>query len=388
MRSPRRPSSRPPRRGVPSSAARAAVPFVDLAPQHDEVARDLRARIDAVLQRNHYILGEELAGFEADFARYCGAAHCVGVANGSDALELSLRALGVGPGDEVIVPAFTFVATALAALRVGARPVFVDVTDDTLLLDPDAVARALSPQTRAVIPVHLYGQCAPMEALAAVAAPRGVPLIEDAAQAHGAWRNGQRAGTLGALAAFSFYPGKNLGALGDGGAVTTSDAALARTLRALRNYGSEVKYEHPVAGWNSRLDELQAAALSVKLPRLDGWNALRAEAAARYDALLAGDERVRRVATAPGNVHARHLYVVRVEGRDEVLTRMAARGVSCVAHYPRAVHTQGAFAHLGHAPEDFPVANRAAAEVLSLPLYPGITASAQCRVIDALRDAL
>ena len=361
---------------------------MDLSWQHAEVAVALRTRMDAVLRAGVFVLGDDVAAFEAEFARYCGAAHCVSVASGSDALELMLRALGIGPGDEVIVPAHTFVATALAVHRVGARPVLVDVTDDDLLLDPRAVEAALTSRTRAVIPVHLYGQCAPMEALRAVACRKGVALLEDAAQAHGASRGRRRAGSLGAMAAFSFYPGKNLGALGDGGAVTTDDAALAQTLRALRNYGSEVKYDHPVAGWNSRLDTLQAAALSVKLARLDAWNALRAEAAARYDALLAGDDRVRRVATAPGNTHARHLYVVRVPARDAVMRAMAARGVGTVAHYPKPVHLQGAFAYLGHTAGDFPVTERAAAEVLSLPMFPGITAAQQCRAVDALRAVL
>jgi dTDP-4-amino-4,6-dideoxygalactose transaminase len=373
---------------VTAAADEGPIPLVDLSASHAEVAAEIAAGWERVLSRTAFILGDEVAGFEEAFAAFCGVAHCVGVASGTDALELALRALGVGAGDEVILPANTFVATALAVTRAGATPVLVDVDPATLLVDPEAVRAAWSPRTGAVMPVHLFGQVAPMEELLPVAAAAGVPVVEDAAQAHGATRHGAGAGTFGAAAGTSFYPGKNLGAYGDAGAVLTPSADLAARLRALRNYGSERKYHHPEAGFNSRLDTLQAVVLSAKLTRLAEGNAARRAAAARYDDLLDDLEEVTRPVTLPGNEHVFHLYVIRVPRRDEVLAHLGQAGIGAGVHYPVPIHRQGAFASLGYRPGAFPVAEAAAAEILSLPLYPQITAAQQERVVDELRKAL
>ena len=360
------------------------IPLVDLAAQHREIAGEVDEGFASVAARTAFILGDEVGHFEREFADFVGVEHCVGVANGTDALELVLRAIGVGAGDEVVVPANTFVATALAVVRAGATPVFVDCDPVHHLID--AAKLPLGPRTKAILAVHLYGQMAPMEALAA-AAP-GVTLLEDAAQAHGATRLGRQAGTLGLVAGTSFYPGKNLGAYGDGGAVLTGSGEVADKVRALRNYGSTTKYHHPALGMNSRLDTLQAVVLRAKLKRLAAWNEARRAAARRYDDLLARLPGVGLPRTAPGNEHVWHLYVVRVPRRDQVMSRLIAAGIGAGVHYPIPLHLQGAFAHLGHVPGDFPVAERAAAEVLSLPLFPHITAEQQAQVARELRNAL
>lgn len=366
----------------------AKVPLVDLAVQHDQIAAEVERGWARVLDRTAFVLGDEVAGFERELAEFAEVAHCVGVANGTDALELALRAVGVGPGDEVVLPANTFIATALAAARAGATPVLVDCDPVHHLIDVDAVAARIGPRTRAVVPVHLYGQMADVEALAGLAERHGLVVVEDAAQCQGARRHGRHAGGVGAVAATSFYPGKNLGAYGDGGAVLTGSDALAARVRALRNYGSETKYEHPETGFNSRLDTLQAVVLSAKLRRLARWNDERRAAAARYRELLSGLDAVELPSEAPGNEHVWHLYVVRVPERDRVLEALHAAGIGAGIHYPRPVHLQGAFAHLGHVEGDFPVSEAAAASILSLPIYPGITASQQEQVADALRGAL
>jgi len=360
------------------------IPLVDLAAQHAEVASEVEAGFAAVIGRTAFILGAEVEEFERSFAAFAGVSHCIGVANGTDALELALRAAGAGPGDEVIVPANTFVATALAVVRAGATPVFADCDDTHQLIDPRALR--LGPRTRAVVAVHLYGQMAAVEDL--VSAAPGIALVEDAAQAHGASRHGRQAGTIGIAAGTSFYPGKNLGAYGDGGAVLTGSDAIATAVRALRNYGGTVKYHHDVLGTNSRLDTLQAVVLRAKLRRLATWNAARRAAAARYDELLAGLPQVVRPRTAPGNEHVWHLYAVRVPRRDRLLERLLAAGIGAAIHYPVPLPLQPAFAHLGHRRGDFPVSERAAAETLSLPMFPHITAAQQERVVDALRAAL
>jgi dTDP-4-amino-4,6-dideoxygalactose transaminase len=341
-----------------------------------------------VLARTGFILGAEVAEFEASFARFVGVPHCIGVANGTDALELALRAIGVGPSDEVVVPTNSFIASALAVARAGARPVLVDCEADTHLLDVADVARKLTPRTRALMPVHLYGQVAPMEALAPLVAGRRIAIVEDAAQAQGAAREGRSAGGFGTVAATSFYPGKNLGAYGDAGAVLTASDEIAQRLRALRNYGSEVKYHHPETGFNSRLDTLQAVVLNAKLKRLADWNAARRRAAERYHELLAGTPGLTLPVTLPGNQHIWHLYVVRVPRRDQVLAQLAAAGIGAGIHYPVPIHLQGAFRHLGHRAGDFPVAERAAAEVLSLPLFAEVTPEQQERTASALKRAL
>jgi dTDP-4-amino-4,6-dideoxygalactose transaminase len=373
---------------VTSTVAEGPVPLVDLAAAHAEVAAEIAAGWERVLTRSAFILGDEVGEFEQAFAAFSGVDHCVGVASGTDALELALRALDIGRGDEVILPANTFVATALAVARAGATPVVVDVDPASLLIDPGAVGAALSPRTRAVMPVHLFGQVAPMEDLQPLARAAGVHIVEDAAQSHGATRHGIGAGAFGVAAGTSFYPGKNLGAYGDAGAVLTSSAEVAGRLRALRNYGSDRKYHHPDAGFNSRLDTLQAVVLSAKLARLAEGNTARRAAAARYDDLLDDLEEVTRPLTLPGNEHVFHLYVVRLPRRDEVLAHLGRAGIGAGVHYPVPVHLQGAFADLGYRPGACPVAEAAAAEILSLPLYPQITAAQQERVVDELRKAL
>jgi dTDP-4-amino-4,6-dideoxygalactose transaminase len=364
------------------------IPLVDLALQHRAIAEEVARGFADVCARGAFILGAEVARFEEAFARFAGVAHCVGVANGTDALELALRAAGVGAGDEVVLPANTFIATALAVVRAGATPVLVDCDPVYHLLDPSAVRAALGPRTRALVPVHLYGQMAPMEDLRAVASAAGVAIVEDAAQAHGATRDGTPAGGLGVAAGTSFYPGKNLGAYGDGGAVLTTSAEIAARVRALRNYGSEAKYEHPERGFNSRLDTLQAVVLNAKLAHLAAWNDARRAAARCYDELLAGIPGVVLPATLSGNVHVWHLYVVRVQERDRVLGRLKDAGIDAGVHYPVPIHLQGAFRDLGYRPGDFPIAEAAARDILSLPIYPGITPAQQERVATALRAAL
>lgn len=358
------------------------VPFVDLAAAHAEVDQEVRAGFDRVLATTAFVQGADVAAFEAEYAEFTGAAHCAGVANGTDAIELALRALGVGAGAEVVLPANTFVATAEAVVRAGAKPVLVDVDPDHLLIDPALAGAAVGPSTGAIVPVHLYGQFAPMDPLLEL----GPPVVEDAAQSQGAAQHGR--GVSGALAATSFYPGKNLGAYGDAGAVVTGSAELARTVRLLRDHGSEEKYHHRIVGFNSRLDTLQAVVLRAKLRRLARWNELRRAAAARYAGLLAGLPGVVLPSPAPGNEHVWHLFVVRVPQRDEVARRLAGLGVRCGVHYPVPVHLQPAFRPLGHAPGDFPITETAAAEILSLPMFPQITESQQHRVADALRKVI
>ncbi len=366
----------------------AQIPLVDLQAQHRQVADEVSEGFARVLENTSFILGKEVAQFEAQFAQFVGVKHCIGVANGTDALELLLRAANVGVGDEVVLPANTFIATALAVARAGATPVLVDCEPTHQLMDVRRVEEKLTPRTRALMPVHLFGQLAPMKPLAALAKARGLLLFEDAAQAQGATQDGASAGTFGDGAGTSFYPGKNLGAYGDAGGVLTASDALAKRLRALRSYGSEVKYHHPETGFNSRLDTLQAVVLSAKLKRLAGWNAQRREAARRYDELLKDLPGVTLPRTLPGNEHIWHLYVIRVPERDAVLRKLHEAGVGAGVHYPVPVHLQGAFAHLGHKEGDFPVAERAAREILSLPMFAEITAQQQEQVCAALRKAL
>lgn len=365
-----------------------SIPLADLSIQHREVADEIAAGFAEVIGQAAYVLGPRVADFEEAFARYAGVRHCVGVGSGTDAIELILRALSIGPGHEVILPANTFIATALAVVRAGARPVLVDVDARHCLIDADQVDARVTPKTRAVIAVHLYGQIAPMESLAGISSRSGIALLEDAAQAHGASRRGRRAGSLGAAAAFSFYPSKNLGAYGDAGAVVTDDDRIANAVRRLRNWGSERKYHHDDVGFNSRLDSIQAVVLGAKLKHLDAWNHARRRAAVRYDELLADLPGVEIPATLAGNEHAWHLYVVRLPDRDRVHAAMQAQGVGAGIHYPVPVHLQKAFRGLGLPRGTFPVTERLASECLSLPLFPGITAGQQQRVVEVLRSAL
>ncbi|MFY9821575.1 MAG: DegT/DnrJ/EryC1/StrS family aminotransferase [Thermoanaerobaculia bacterium] len=365
----------------------APIPLVDLKAQHAEIAAEVEAGFARVIADTAFILGPAVQEFETAFARFCGVPHCIGVANGTDAIELVVRALGLGAGDEVIVPANTFIATALGVLRAGARPVLADCGAHHLL-DPDRIEAAITPRTRAILPVHLFGQMADMEAIGEIAAARGLAVIEDAAQSQGARRHGRPSGSLGIAAATSFYPGKNLGAYGDAGAVVTSSEEIAARLHKLRNWGSDRKYYHPEIGFNSRLDTLQAVVLSAKLRRLEAWNEARRRAAARYDALLAGVAGVETPRTLPGNEHVWHLYVVRVPRRDEVLARLNAAGIGAGIHYPLPLHLHGALHCLGYREGDFPQAEKAAGEILSLPMYPHLTDAQQDRVVERLADAL
>ena len=366
----------------------ATIPLVDLRAAHAEVAAEIGAGFDDVIASAAFIKGEVVAAFERDYAAFTGVAHCVGVANGTDAIELALRAAGVPAGTEAIMPANTFVATAEAVVRAGARPAFADVDPDHLLLDPHALETALSPETGAVLPVHLFGQMAPMAAIAQVAGQQEAVLIEDAAQAHGATQGGRPAGSLGLLAGVSFYPGKNLGAYGDAGAVLTESAEYARQVRLLGDHGTERRYEHLTIGFNSRLDTLQAVVLRARLRKLAAGNQARRQAASRYSELLADVPNVILPATAPGNEHVWHLYVIRIPRRDHVLRCLQDEGIQAGIHYPVPVHLQPAFRHLGYGPGDFPVAEAAAGQLLSLPLYPQITEEQQVRVADAVRRAL
>ncbi|MCG7288112.1 DegT/DnrJ/EryC1/StrS family aminotransferase [Cellulomonas sp. ACRRI] len=364
------------------------IPLVDLAAQQAEVHAEVRAGLDEVFATTAFVGGPAVGRFEAAYAAAVGARHCVGVANGTDALELALRAVGVGTGGEVVLPVNTFVATAEAVSRIGAVPVLVDVDPVHLLVDPAAVRAAVGPRTAALVPVHLFGQVAPVEELLKTAADAGVPLVEDAAQAQGARRHGRPAGTLGIAAGTSFYPGKNLGAAGDAGAVTTDDAAVAHRVRALAAHGSTRKYRHDVVGMNSRLDTVQAVVLEAKLRRLAGWNARRRAAAARYADLLRDLPAVRPPVADPANEDVWHLYVVQVPDRDRVLAALHEAGVGAGVHYPVPLHLTGAYRHLGLGPGAFPVAEAAAGRILSLPMHPHLTAAQQERVVEVLRRAV
>lgn len=348
------------------------VPFLDLKSPYDELKPEIDAAIQRVLDSGWFILGPEVETFERAFATYCDAAHAVSVANGLDALHLALLAMDVGPGDEVIVPSNTYIATWLAVSQCGATPVPVEPRADTHTLDPDRVEAAITPRTRVILPVHLYGLPADMDPLCAIARRHGLRILEDGAQSHGARYKGRPLGAHGDAVAWSFYPGKNLGALGDGGAVTTDDPALADRLRVLRNYGSRVKYVNEVKGWNSRLDPMQAAVLGVKLARLDAWNDRRRALAARYTAGLAavaGPDLGLPVSPA-GFDSAWHLYVVTTPHRAALQAALAEAGIGTLIHYPIAPHRQQAYAELGLGPGSQPIAERLADQVLSLPMGP------------------
>jgi len=374
------------------------VPFVDLAAQVRPSKAEYLAAFERVLDSGGFIGGAAVASFEAAFASYCGAPHAIAIRTGTDALVLALRALGVGRGDEVITAANSFFATAEAISHAGATPVLADVDDATLLLDPADAARRITRRTRAVIPVHLFGQIADMAPIRAFAAANRLHVLEDAAQAHGATRIGPagpgseawRAGSIAEIAAFSFYPTKNLGALGEGGAITTRDGELAERARRLRDHGQAGRHDHVDIGYNARLDALQCACLSISLARLDDGNAARRGAAARYREQLAGVAGVRLVAEAAGSSPVYHLMVVRVaaERRDAVRDSLGKAGIATAIHYPRPIHLQAAYAHLGQGPGSCPVSERAANEMISLPMFPDLTAAQIDRVVDALRAAL
>jgi dTDP-4-amino-4,6-dideoxygalactose transaminase len=365
------------------SRAAATVPFVDLAAQHAAIRLEAGAATARVLSDADFILGREVDCFEQEFARYCGCDHGIGVDSGTSALELALRAYGIGDGDEVIAPANTFIATALAISSTGATPVLVDVDAATHTIDPSRLEDTITSRTRAVMPVHLYGQPADMDVISDIARRRQLVVIEDACQAHGARYRGRRVGALGHAAALSFYPSKNLGACGDGGMVVTNDADAARSLRLLRNYGQEKKYYHVVRGYNRRLDTLQAALLRIKLKYLDTWNGERRRRADVYTRLLQD------VVVTPVTAHYAepvwHLYVIQASNRDGLQAYLAERGIGTVIHYPTPIHLQPAYRDLGYKKGDFPITERAADEVLSLPMYPELPLAAIEIVAGAVR---
>jgi dTDP-4-amino-4,6-dideoxygalactose transaminase len=360
------------------------VPFLDLKAAHGELSDEIEGAVLRVVRSGQYILGPEVEAFESAFAAYCEASHCVGVGNGLDALHLILRGLGIGPGDEVIVASNTYIATWLAVTMVGATPVPVEPDPATHNLDPERVEPAITPRTRLLLPTHLYGQPADLDPLLDVARKRGLKLVEDAAQAHGARYKGKRIGAHGDAVAWSFYPGKNLGALGDGGAVTTDDGDLAQRVRILGNYGSRVKYVNEARGYNSRLDPIQAAVLSVKLKHLDEWNARRAASAERYTAQLSDTGLI--LPTVPNwAAPVWHQFIVRSCRRDALASALNAAGIQTLIHYPVPPHLQQAYADMGLPRGSLPIAEQLADEVLSLPMSPHLSPAQLDAVAEAIR---
>ena len=361
------------------------IPFVDLKAQYKQIKDEVDPAVLAVMQRGDFILGGAVTEFEREFADYCGVKYCVSVDSGYSALELIIRAYDIGPGDEVITAANTFIATTLAISNAGATPVLVDCDPITYNLDPSKIEAAITPRTKAIMPVHLYGQPADMDAINAIARKHNLSVFEDAAQAAGARYKGRRAGNLGDAAGFSFYPGKNLGAYGDGGAVTTNDETIAEKVRLLRNIGQKVKYHHEVKGFNHRLDTMQAAVLRVKLPYLDDWNASRRRAAATYARLLA--DLPIELPTYAGD-HIFHLYVIRVAGRDGLMDYLKEKGIASGLHYPIPIHLLPAYAELGHERGDFPVTEAYADTIVSLPIFPELDDEKVAYVAGAIREYL
>jgi len=367
------------------------IPFVDLQAQYQSIKHEVDAGIHRVLDASSYILGPEVEGFEREFAAYTNAQHCVAVNSGTAAIQLAVMACGIGAGDEVIVPANSFFATAEGVSTAGATPVFVDADAVSYTIDAAKIEAAITPRTRAIMPVHLYGQAADLDPIFEIAARHKLLVIEDAAQAHGAKYKGRPTGALGAAGAFSFYPGKNLGAYGEGGAVATNDAAVARRVRLLRDHGSEQKYRHEVVGYNFRLEGLQGAVLSVKLKHLDRWNELRRAHAAAYRELLAPlaqDGLIELPRAMPYAEHIYHLFVIQTGARDAVQQRLTEAGVATGIHYPVPIHLQPAYANLGYTAGDFPVTERQASRVLSLPMFPELTHEQLAHVAAATEDAV
>lgn len=360
------------------------VPFVDLAAQYRSIEQEVNAAIQKVLSRTNFILGEEVDQFESEFARFAGAKHAVAVGSGLDALRLALQGLGIGDGDEVIVPANTYIASALAVSAVGAQPVLVDCDPATYNIDVDRIEAALTPRTRAIMPVHLTGQAADMDPILDIARRRDLHVVEDAAQAHGTLYKGRPCGSFGSAAGFSFYPGKNLGAYGDGGLTTTNDDKLAAKLRALRNYGQEAKYHHVEKGGNARLDTLQAAVLNVKIKYLRKWNEARAANAARYREALQGIGDIAFQSPAAHSTHIYHLFIIETDARDELQRHLGAAQIQTGIHYPIPIHLQPAYADLDHAAGDFPEAERLAKRMLSLPMYAELAEGQIARVADEI----
>jgi dTDP-4-amino-4,6-dideoxygalactose transaminase len=364
------------------------VPFVDLAAQYRSIKPQVQSAINGVLDRNDYILGNDVAAFEKEFAKWTGAAHAVGCASGTDALILALRACGIGPGDEVITTPYTWISTVLAVTLVGAKPVFADINPATYNIDPAQIAKRITRRTKAILPVHIYGQSAAMDEIGDIAKKYKLLVIEDAAQSHGSYWRGLRVGQTGIVTCYSFYPGKNIGAYGDAGGVTTPDAKIARTLRMLRVMGQETKHKHEIIGYNSRLDTMQAAILRVKLKHLEDWTETRRKAAQRYHRMLKDLKNVVAPKEADGVRHVFHVYAVQVPRRDAVAKTLNADGVSAQVHYPTPVHLQPCYKSLGYKRGSMPVAEKVCSRILSLPMYPEITEAQQAYVVDRLRAAL
>jgi dTDP-4-amino-4,6-dideoxygalactose transaminase len=363
------------------------VPFIDLRIQYQFLKPEMAPAVARVMERASFILSEDVRTFEKRFAEFTGSAHVVNCANGSDALDMALQALGIGPGDEVLVPAHTWLTTATAATHLGAQPVFVDSHPDHYTLDLADAARKITSRTKAIMPVHIFGQAAPMDEILALARAHGLKVVEDCAQATGTTYRGRHVGTWGDIGCFSFYPGKNLGAYGDAGALTTQDEKLATYLRRLGNHGALQKYDNDIPGRNSRIDGLQAAILNVKLNHLAKWIKQRRAHAARYDELLA-KRGITPPAIAPNSEHSYHVYAVRVPQRDRVRERLAAAGVETLVHYPKAVPFLGAYAYKKHVPEDFPNAFAHMNQMLSLPLFPEFEPEQQDYVVAQLDQAI
>jgi dTDP-4-amino-4,6-dideoxygalactose transaminase len=369
------------------------VPLLDLKAQYATIRDEIRAAVDGVLESQQCILGPVVADCETKLAEYCACPHAITVSSGSDALLISLMAEGIGPGDEVITTPYTFFATAGAIARTGAKPVFVDIDPATYNIDPKAIEAKITGKTKAILPVHLYGQCAEMDPILAVAERRGISVIEDAAQAIGSEHKGRRAGSMGRYGCFSFFPSKNLGAAGDGGLVTTRDGAVAEKLRVLRVHGSKPKYYHALIGGNFRFDSLQAAIVSVKLKHLDSWTAGRQANATRYRRLfegagLAGEGLVQLPYEVPGNRHIYNQFVIRVPRRDELQTYLRDQKIGNEVYYPVPLHVQQCFAYLGHREGDFPESERAARETLALPIYPELSDQQAEWVVESIRTFL
>jgi dTDP-4-amino-4,6-dideoxygalactose transaminase len=363
------------------------VPFLDLKAQYDGIREEVNAAVLKVLESTQFVLGDAVAEFEKSFAAYCNAEHAVALNTGTSALHLALLAAGIGPGDEVITVSMTFVATTAAILYAGATPVFVEVDPETWTMDPAAIEAAITPRTKAILPVHLHGRMADMDRIMEVAERHNLVVIEDAAQAHGAEHNGRRAGSIGAIGCFSFYPGKNLGAYGEGGATVTNDAELAHKMRVLRDWGQEGKYNHVMAGYNYRMDGVQGAVLNVKMSRIEEWTEARRTHAARYHEKLAGLG-LGLPAAEGNNRHVWHVYAVRAKDRDGLAARLKAAGIATGIHYPIPVHLQKAYANLGCGAGDLPTTERLAAELLSLPMYPELSGGQIDQVAASVRAAL
>jgi dTDP-4-amino-4,6-dideoxygalactose transaminase len=364
------------------------VPLLDLRAQFQTIRGEVMAAVERVFESQHFILGPEVEAFEREAAEYCRIKHAIGCGSGSDALLLALTALGVGPGDEVVTASFSFFATAGSIARLGARPVFVDISPDDFNVDPNLIERAITPRAKAILPVHLFGQCAEMDAIREVADRHNLPVVEDAAQAIGAGYCERRAGAMGAVGCFSFFPSKNLGGAGEGGLMTTDDDDLAEKLRLLRVHGMRPKYYHKVVGVNSRLDALQAAVLGVKLKYLDRWSDARRRNAEHYDKLFAeaGVEEVTTPAVRPNRRHIFNQYTIRCSRRDELMDFLKRRGVGSEIYYTAPLHLQECFAHLGYKPGDLPATERASRECLSLPIYPELTEEMRQYVVEKIAE--